>query len=87
LVSCDGIFLSIDIEYIHVPAYPYGVLGTFTADIDNGVRKSMCINFIIICWSVHETEMTMEEDFFCLPSQSLMLFLVPGFSMCFNGNK
>jgi hypothetical protein len=47
----------------------------------------MCINFIIICWSVYETEMTMEEVFFRLQSQSLILFLVPGLSMCFNGNK
>jgi hypothetical protein len=58
LVSFDGIFL------------PYGVRGVFTSDIDNGVRNGMCINFIIICWSVHDTEMTMEEVFLPTISKS-----------------
>jgi uncharacterized membrane protein (DUF485 family) len=52
LISCDGIFLPIYIGYIHVAAYPYGVLGVFIADIDNGISKSMSIRIIIICWSV-----------------------------------
>ena len=52
LISCDGIFLQIYIGYIHVAVYPYGVLGVFIADIDNGVSKSMSIRIIIICWSV-----------------------------------
>jgi hypothetical protein len=34
------------------------------SDIDNGVRNGMCINYIIICWSVHDTEMTMKEVVF-----------------------